>query len=133
MIQAQYSCIFQPLKQKTLRPWEGDWGQNCMFNLYESTTIHESVTFYGVKFYWFLWENYNFSPKNGRHFGNSQNIKNRFCNFFLPHFYTFWPKIILNSSFSSLSPKKYNISSFSSFFSKMATLHINRNVGGISN
>ena len=30
----------------------------------------------------FLWKNCDFSPKNGRHFGNSQNIKNRFCNFF---------------------------------------------------
>ena len=27
-------------------------------------------------------KNRDFSPKNGRHFGNSQNIKNRFCNFF---------------------------------------------------
>jgi hypothetical protein len=30
----------------------------------------------------FFHKNCSFSPKNGRHNENSQNIKNRFCNFF---------------------------------------------------
>ena len=37
----------------------------------------ENRNFYGI-----LWKNCDFSPKNGRYFGNSQIIKNRFCNFF---------------------------------------------------
>ena len=48
----------------------------------------------------FLGEKSQFFHKNGRHFGNSQNIKNLLTlTFSATYFYTFWPKISLLAQF----------------------------------
>jgi len=39
----------KPCKKAKIKAIGGGWGQNCMFNLYEYTNIHETATFYRIK------------------------------------------------------------------------------------